>query len=115
MQALPIVRIEAFFRGLPRRVPRGGDEAASAVRARIERQLGALHALMLGRDFDDRVPVDIDEIALKIADRMARYSSDDWSRNDVVGRARAAVYAIAEDLGSGGGDDDLDEWDDPVD
>ena len=115
MQDLPITRIEAFFRGLHRRVPRGGDDASQAVRGRIEKQLGRLNATMLGRDFDERVPVDIDDMALTIADRMARYTSGDWSRNNVIDHARAAVDAIAVDLRGSATDDDVDAWGDPVD
>lgn len=115
MHELSITRIEAFFRGLHRRVPRGDSDASVAARRAIEHDLGALNARMLGRDHDARVPVDIDAMAIQIADRMDRYSSADWKRNNVVGHARAAVDRIAAAVrtGSSGEVDEVDEWGDP--
>lgn len=93
-------RIEAFVRGLPRRIPRGDDEDSVAVRRATEGRLAELNAQMLGRDHDARVPVDLDEMVATVADRMDRYTSADWSRNDVLARARAMVGEIAADLRS---------------
>lgn len=104
-----IGRIEAFVRGLPRRLPRGSDDASVAARARIETELAGLNAHMLGRELDPRVPVDLDAMVDQVADRMARYTSADWSRNATLTAAESACDAMAEALRSAPVVDDEDD------
>jgi hypothetical protein len=105
-------RIEAFVRGLPRRVPQGDDDDSAAVRQATEGRLAELNAQMLGRDYDARVPVDLDEMVATVADRMDRYTSADWSRNNVLERARTMVGEIAADLHRVAAPEDDDDRDD---
>lgn len=87
----------AFYRGLPRRVPRGSDDEQVAARRAIEQQLATVNALTLGREPDLRVPVDIEEMAETVADRFDRFSSADWARGN-PSNLDAARNALAEIL-----------------
>ena len=113
---LPIEALEAFYRGLPDRIPAGSDDAAIGARRAIERSLTELNAAMLGRDPDHRVPVDIDAIVAQITDRMHRYRSSDWERASGTGslldHARALVGEISADLRETATDEDWpsDDW-----
>lgn len=72
----------AFYRGLPRRIPRGASDDLVAARRSIEEQLATVNATTLGREPDLRVPVDIEDMADMIADRFSRFSSADWARGN---------------------------------
>ncbi len=110
MSAWTIERLEAFIRGVPRRVPAGSNDTAVAARTAIEGHLAELNAAMLGRDVDHRVPVDLDAMVLQVADRMDRYTSADWSRNDFLSFARQIADELAAVLqGFPAQDDDEDD------
>lgn len=112
--APPTQQLYAFFGGVPRRLPGGDSDAAVGARASISRTLAELHAHMLGREVDHRVPVDIDEVTAKILDRMDRYSTADWERGQPsnLDASRQAMATIAALLRPGGGSADDDEEDD---
>ena len=119
MASIKPINITTFFRSLPRRVPPGTaqDDRAQA-RERILFFVAELNALMLGREVDPRVPVDLDAMSKMIADRSERYSSDDWSvvydGRTKLEHAKGAIAAISAELrGAGDSDwDDNDPWGD---
>ncbi len=102
LDAMTTAAIEAFFRGLHRRVPRPESAEAVQARSRIAERLATLNAQMLGRQVDHRVPVDIDAMASTIADRVDRYGSVDWNRvadgSALIELARRTVGEISADL-----------------
>lgn len=111
------LQLYAFFGGVPRRVPTGDGDDVVEARAAIGRTLGELNAHMLGREFDHRVPVDIDDITAQILARMDRYTTADWERGKPsnLAAARRAMDLIAVLLRPGGSssiDDDEDEAND---
>jgi hypothetical protein len=102
LDAMTTEAIEAFFRGLHRRVPRSEGAEAVQARRRIAERLATLNAQMLGRQVDHRVPVDIDAMALTIAERVDRYGSEDWNRvadgSALIELVRQTVGEISADL-----------------
>jgi len=106
---MTISAIEAFYRGLPARVPKGASDEAVAVRAAVESRLGKLNAAMLGRDHDPRVSVDIEAMSTQIAERLDRYGSSDWDAN--IDTVRQTIGEISADLRAvdGGADEDEDD------
>lgn len=90
----------AFYRGLPRRVPRGNSDERVAARRVIEQQLTTVNAVTLGREPDLRVPVDIEEMSATIADRFDRFSSTDWARGNpsYLDAARNGLAEILAEL-----------------
>lgn len=119
--SLKPINITDFFRSLPRRVPpeTATDERAAA-RERIAFYAAELNAIMLGRALDQRVPRDVEALSETIADRSARYTSDDWATahegRSKLDHARGAVAAISAELrGVAPDDGDEDSWDAPGD
>ena len=100
-----------FYRGLPRRVPRGSSEAQVAARQVIEQQLATANAVTLGREPDLRVPVDIEEMSATLADRFDRFSSADWARGNPsnLDAARNALAEILAELRTFDGDEAEDD------
>ena len=113
------INITTFFRSLPGRTP---PETATEDRAEAREKIlfftAELNALMLGRPVDPRVPPDLEALSTMIADRSARYTSEDWSAvydgRSRLEHARGAVVAISAALRGAGdnGWDDNDPWDD---
>lgn len=116
------INITTFFRSLPGRTPpETATEERAAARERILFLTAELNALMLARPVDPRVPHDLDALSTMIADRSARYTSEDWSAaydgRSKLEHARGAVVAISAELRGAGDDswDDNDPWADAGD
>lgn len=112
------IDLVSFYRGLPARVPAPSTDDRKAARATIEEQLGRLNAHTLGREFDPRVPVDVDALAASLGDRFDRYGSDDWGSGSptALDAARAALAEITLALRSiGAVAPDGADWDDDAD
>lgn len=111
-------QLEAFFRGLPSRLPGAATEDGAAALEAIALHVAHLNAAMLGRELDTRLARDAATLATGIADRMGRWTSPDWSRPagsvTVLDLARSTVGEVSADLRvaqPGDGDPWDDDWD----
>lgn len=111
-------QLETFFRGLPSRLPGAATDDGAAALEAIGLRVAQLNAAMLGRELDTRLPRDPATLATGIADRMARWTSPDWSRPagsaTVLDLARSTVGEVSADLRIAEPADE-DPWDDEWD